>query len=167
MVCSKKCTRKYPPSTSRKTEFVSWRRPAPESPRSFSDSGIISSSAVASLNPAPSPAARRQLPVLYQRKPSTVRERVQILRGNSSLARMPEQNHVAILHDVFFSFELQLRLLFRRRKTSRVHQILPVHHFSLDEPALDVAVNRAGRFLRVHPALDSPGTAFRFARGKK
>ena len=80
---------------------------------------------------------------------------------------MPEQDYVAILHDVFFSFELQLRLLFRRRKTSRVHQILPVHHFSLDESAFDVAVNRAGRFLRVHPALDSPGTAFRFARGKK
>jgi hypothetical protein len=48
-----------------------------------------------------------------------------------------------------------------------LQQILPVHHFGLDEPALDVAVDRARGLLRVHAALDGPRAAFRLAAGEK
>src|SRR5580658_7362657 len=82
-------------------------------------------------------------------------------------SRMPEQDHIAVLHDVLFSFQPHLRLLARGRKTSGLHQILPIHNFGLDETALDVAVNRARGLLRVHPATNRPRATLRLARGEK
>src|SRR5580658_10812761 len=82
-------------------------------------------------------------------------------------SRMPEQDHIAVLHDVFFSFQLHLRLLARGRETSSLHQILPVHHFGLDESALDIAVNRTRCLLCVHSTTDRPRAALRLARSEK
>src|ERR1700761_6403961 len=84
-----------------------------------------------------------------------------------SSARVAERYHVAILHDVLFAFEAHLRLFTRRAEAARGHQVFPVHHFGLDEPALDVAVNCARCFLRVHAALDRPRAAFRLACREK
>ena len=58
----------------------------------------------------------------------------------------------------------------RSRATGRLpaaSKSVPAHHFGANEAALDVRVNRAGGFLRVHAALDRPGAHFRFARGEK
>src|ERR1700722_13604018 len=82
-----------------------------------------------------------------------------------ALARVAEHNYVAILHEVFFAFELHLRAFLSDSKTSGLQQVFPIPHFGFNESALDVAVNRARSLLRIHPALDSPGTAFRLPAG--
>ena len=76
---------------------------------------------------------------------------------------MPEQNHIAILHDVLFAFQTHLRLLARRRKAARFEQVFPLHDIRLDKILLDVAMNCARGLLRVHPAFDRPRAAFRLA----
>ena len=82
-------------------------------------------------------------------------------------AGVAEKNHVAVLHDVFLAFEAQLRAFFGDGKAAGGQQIFPAHDFRLDEIFLDVAVNRAGGFLRVQAALDGPRAAFRLAASEK
>src|SRR5712692_8880332 len=61
----------------------------------------------------------------------------------TSLSAVPEQNHIAFLHDVLFPLQPHLRLLPRRRQTPRRQQIIPTHHFRPDKTLLDVAMNRS------------------------
>src|SRR5580658_9553438 len=165
-----------------KTAFVLLKNADDASLRSFTDSGIISIIAVASMKPAPSA-------MKYFRKcpdhcrceissppsrfapaatmPSSSANKIRIASGECmDLSAVPEQNHVAILHDVLFSFQPHLRLFTRRRETPGLQQVLPIHHVRLDEILLDVAMDRPGRLLRVHSAFDGPRAAFRFAAGE-
>ncbi len=80
---------------------------------------------------------------------------------------MPEQNHIAVLHDVLFPFQPHLRLLSRRREATCLEQVFPLHDIRLDEILFDVAVDRARGLLRAHPALNRPRAAFRLAASEK
>src|ERR1700735_3946911 len=82
---------------------------------------------------------------------------------NMRLTRVAEQDHIAVLHDVFLTFQAHLRPFTRDGKSAGLQEVFPVHNFGLDEAALDVTVNRARGFLRVHSALDGPRTALRLA----
>src|SRR6202034_3821074 len=165
------------------TEFVRWKNIELFSLCSFSDSGIIASTAVASMNPAPSAMkyfrhrrsdfarAISEPPTTLAPAAVTPSSRASSMRfalaKNIVLARVAEQNHIAILHDVLFSFELYLRALLGHGKAAGLQQVFPIHHFGFDESALDVAVNRAGSLLRVHSALDGPRAALRLAASEK
>src|SRR5690348_12083067 len=58
-------------------------------------------------------------------------------RAHIRSSTVAEQNHIAFLHDVLFSFQANLGLLFRGRNASRRHQVVPAHHFRANEALFD------------------------------
>src|SRR5487761_493267 len=114
-----------------------------------SDSGTISRSATASMNPAPSAIkyfrysrdhCRRMTknpPTRSAPAASTPSDNANstppAFAAKGASARMAEKYNVAVLHDVVAAFEPHLRAFARRRPATGRQQFFPAHHFRLDE----------------------------------
>src|SRR5882672_6950346 len=86
---------------------------------------------------------------------------------HSFSSTVPKQNHIPLLYHVFLPLQPHLRLLPRRRQTSRRQQIIPPHHFRPYEAFLNVAMNRPRRLHRHRPLANRPSPHFRLSRREK
>src|SRR5579872_6674330 len=148
-----------------------------------SDSGTISSSATASMNPAPSAMkyfrysrdhCRRMTknpPTRSAPPASTPSDSANAIRAavarNGASTRMAEKDNVAVLHNVISALQAHLRTFASRSPTSRRQQFFPTNYFRLDEMRFDVAVNRARRFHGGSSARNRPRAAFGLAACQK
>src|SRR5687768_2284001 len=81
----------------------------------------------------------------------------------SRLRRKAEVDDIAVLHDVFLTFQADFAVVAARSHRTARRQRLIGDDLGADEPALNVAVNFAGGKLRGGAARDGPGAAFVFA----
>src|SRR6185437_5765286 len=78
-----------------------------------------------------------------------------------------EMRSVAVAHDVVLAFDVQLGGGAARRLGAELHQILPPDDLGLDEAALEVGVDGAGRLRRLGALDDGPGAHFGLAGGEE
>src|SRR6185437_10726957 len=124
-----------------------------------SDSGTISNSATASMNPAPNAMKyfrysrdhcrrmtknppTRSAPAASTPSDNANATRAAVARNGASTG-MAEKDNVAVLHNIISALQAHLRAFACRGPTSRRQQLFPANHFRLDEMRFDVAVNRA------------------------
>src|SRR5450759_5243466 len=71
-----------------------------------------------------------------------------------------EQDHVAVLDLVLFSFAAHLACSLRALLAAKLHVIVVVDRLGADEAAFEVAVDHAGGLRRARSAMDRPGARF-------
>src|SRR5947209_3202985 len=92
-----------------------------------------------------------------------------MLRLSASAFRLhveEEVHNVAVLHDVLLSFHSEDALPAGSCLRAVREQIVPADHLRLDESALEVRVDDAGRLRRSGAFADHPGAAFVLPRGE-
>jgi hypothetical protein len=77
-----------------------------------------------------------------------------------------EQQHVAVLDDVFLAFHPVEALLARGGHRAAFHEVVVGHGLGLDEPALEVGVDDAGRLRRGVAGVNRPRAHFLLAGGE-
>src|SRR5471032_1269839 len=78
-----------------------------------------------------------------------------------------EQNHVAVLDLVLFSFAAHFARSFRALLSAELHVIVVADRLGANEAALEVAVDHAGSLRRARSAMDRPRPRFLGTRGEK
>src|ERR1035437_6706842 len=80
---------------------------------------------------------------------------------------VPDHQHIAILDDVLFAFQLEQSLFAHAGVAAQIHQRFPVHHFGADELLLEIGMDRARGPHRGGVHGDGPRPAFVLAGGQE
>src|SRR5262249_41145408 len=78
-----------------------------------------------------------------------------------------EQQHVAIAHNIIAALDAVMARFPRMAHAAGFHQIIKVDRFRLDEPTLEIGVDRARRLNGGLTPVHCPGAHFLFIEGKE
>src|SRR6266446_289293 len=78
-----------------------------------------------------------------------------------------KEDHVAIAHDILFSFNTKLACFTRFRKGTERNQIVVLNRVRRDEATLEIRMDRAGGRRRFLARVNGPGARFFFSGGEE